>query len=111
MEGFSYQTCWKWFETIGPLKERWGRPGLGVRLPNAFPNNSLTLFEAYYNSGGLGLLEYLNWAESMEMEDVMAVWSGYALVDSEENLAGGYPRTNLRCTQCYKKLSIKSSFV
>jgi alpha-N-arabinofuranosidase len=27
LEGYSVQTRWKWWETIGPLHERWGRPG------------------------------------------------------------------------------------
>lgn len=27
MQGFSHQKRWEWFGTIGPLKERWGRPG------------------------------------------------------------------------------------
>ena len=27
IEGYSIQTRWKWWETIGPLSERWSRPG------------------------------------------------------------------------------------
>lgn len=27
IEGFSIQRRWKWWETIGPLKDRWARPG------------------------------------------------------------------------------------
>lgn len=27
IEGYSIQTRWKWWETIGPLKDRWARPG------------------------------------------------------------------------------------
>jgi len=27
LEGFSIQRRWKWWETIGPLKDRWSRPG------------------------------------------------------------------------------------
>lgn len=27
IEGFSIQTRWKWWETIGPLQDRWPRPG------------------------------------------------------------------------------------
>lgn len=34
---------------------------------------------------------YLNWADSMGMESVMAIWSGYALVDNEEYLASEIP--------------------
>jgi alpha-L-arabinofuranosidase len=43
LEGISHDTRWKWFETIGPLRDRPGRPGNWK----------------YYNTDGLGLLEYL----------------------------------------------------
>jgi alpha-N-arabinofuranosidase len=43
LEGISHDTRWKWYETIGPLKDRPGRPGNW----------------GYYNTDGLGLLEYL----------------------------------------------------
>jgi alpha-N-arabinofuranosidase len=55
----------------------------------------IDIFLAYYNSGGLGIMEYLNWVEAMGMESVMAVWSGYALVDGEEFLAGEIPPNDL----------------
>lgn len=45
LEGVSPQTRWDWKKTIGPLKDRPGRPGDW----------------AYYNTDGLGLMEYLYW--------------------------------------------------
>jgi alpha-N-arabinofuranosidase len=32
IEGFSIQTRWKWWETIGPLEDRWPRPGTWCRF-------------------------------------------------------------------------------
>lgn len=63
LEGYSPQQRWKWWETIGPLKDRPGRPGDW----------------SYYNTNGLGLLEYLEWTEAMEIEPVLAVYSGFSL--------------------------------
>jgi len=63
IEGQSIPTRWKWNETIGPLETRPGRVGDW----------------GYYNTDGLGLMEYLYWCEDMEMEPVLAVYSGYSL--------------------------------
>jgi hypothetical protein len=63
LEGESTQTRWKWWEQIGPLKDRPGRVGDW----------------GYYNTGGLGLVEFMHWCEDMEMEPVLAVYSGYSL--------------------------------
>jgi alpha-N-arabinofuranosidase len=63
LEGVSLETRWKWNETIGPLKNRKGRIGDW----------------GYYNTDGLGLMEYLYWCEDMEMEPVLAVYAGYSL--------------------------------
>ncbi|KAF8899440.1 glycoside hydrolase superfamily [Infundibulicybe gibba] len=49
IEGMSFDNRWKWNETIGPLENRPGRPGDW----------------GYANTDGLGLLEYLNWAEDI----------------------------------------------
>lgn len=38
----------------------------------------------YYNTNGLGLMEFLDWTESMEMQNVLAVYSGYSLGDAGE---------------------------
>lgn len=63
IEGYSPQQRWKWWETIGPLKNRPGRVGDWT----------------YYNTQGLGLLEYLEWTEAMNMEPVLAVYAGFSL--------------------------------
>ena len=63
IEGNSIQTRWKWWETIGPLENRPGRIGTW----------------GYYNTDGLGLMEYLAWCEDMDMEPLLAVYAGYSL--------------------------------
>ncbi|KAF2087112.1 glycoside hydrolase family 51 protein [Saccharata proteae CBS 121410] len=63
LEGVSVDKRWKWWETIGPLEDRPGRPGNWN----------------YYNTDGLGLLEYLEWCEDMEIEPVLAVYAGFSL--------------------------------
>jgi alpha-N-arabinofuranosidase len=63
LEGPSIDSRFKWFESIGPLSQRPGRVGDW----------------GYYNTGGLGLMEYLEWAEDMDMEAVLAVYAGYSL--------------------------------
>lgn len=63
IEGQSIQTRMKWWETIGPLKDRPGRIGDW----------------GYVNTDGLGLLEYMYWCEDMEIEPVLAIYSGYSL--------------------------------
>lgn len=63
IEGYSVAKRWKWWQTIGPLQDRPGRPGDWN----------------YFNTDGLGLLEYLEWTEDMEIEPVLAVYSGFSL--------------------------------
>jgi alpha-N-arabinofuranosidase len=63
IEGESIATRWIWNETIGPLKDRRGRPGDWN----------------YYNSNGFGLVEFLEWCEDFEMEPVLAIYAGYSL--------------------------------
>ncbi|CAE6459612.1 unnamed protein product [Rhizoctonia solani] len=63
LEGQTVAKRWKWNETIGPLENRPGRPGDW----------------GYANTNGLGLLEYLNWAEDIGAEPILGIWAGYAL--------------------------------
>lgn len=63
LEGNTLTTFWKWNETIGPLKDR---PG----MPNVW-NYQITY--------GLGLVEYMEWADDLGVEPVVAVWDGLAL--------------------------------
>ena len=63
VEGDNLENRWNWKATVGPVEERpghWSPWG-------------------YWSSDGLGLLEYLEWCEDLEMEPVMAVYSGYSL--------------------------------
>ncbi|KAM3065019.1 hypothetical protein ACMFMG_001228 [Clarireedia jacksonii] len=79
IEGDTYHYRWAWNETIGPLKDRPGRPGTW----------------GYTNTDGLGLIEYMNWCTDLETEPILAVWAGLYLngyltppdVVSEEDLA------------------------
>ncbi|TID17925.1 glycoside hydrolase family protein [Venturia nashicola] len=63
LEGGSIDTRWKWWKTIGPLRDRPGRPGDW----------------GYQNTDGLGLLEYLEWCEDMSITPILAVYAGYSL--------------------------------
>lgn len=63
LEGYSVQRRWKWWKTIGPLEDRPGRPGDW----------------SYYNTDGLGLLEYLQWCEDMRVQPLLALWAGFSL--------------------------------
>lgn len=66
LEGQTIDTRWQWKKNIGPLIDRPGRPGDW----------------GYYNSDGLGYLEFLEWCEDMEIEPLLTVYAGYSLDDS-----------------------------
>ncbi|KAA8568268.1 hypothetical protein EYC84_008647 [Monilinia fructicola] len=63
IEGDSFGYRWAWNATLGPLKDRPGRPGNW----------------GYQNTDGLGLIEYMNWCTDLEVEPVLGVWSGLYL--------------------------------
>jgi len=63
IEGESFDTRWKWNETIGPLENRPGRDGDWK----------------YPNTDALGLIEYLHWCEDMNLTPILAIWAGYSL--------------------------------
>jgi alpha-N-arabinofuranosidase len=65
IEGLNIDNRWKWNETIGRLEDR---PG---RVANW----------GYPNTDGLGLMEYLNWAEDLGAEPILGVWSGIAVAN------------------------------
>ncbi|KAF8671134.1 Alpha-L-arabinofuranosidase C-terminus [Rhizoctonia solani] len=56
LEGQTVAKRWKWNETIGPIENRPGRQGDW----------------GYANTDGLGLIEYLNWAEDIGAEPILA---------------------------------------
>ncbi|KAK3905544.1 glycoside hydrolase superfamily [Staphylotrichum tortipilum] len=63
LEGLTTKTWWKWNETIGPLKDRPGMAGVWN----------------YQVTTGLGLVEYMEWCDDLNMEPIVAVWDGLAL--------------------------------
>lgn len=73
LEGDEAPYRWIWNDTIGDLTERPGRPGTW----------------GYENTDGLGLIEYLLWCQDLDLEPVLAVWSGEYLdgtIISEDDL-------------------------
>lgn len=64
LEGQTIATRFNWKKTIGPLSSR---PG---HLNDAW---------GYRSTDGLGLLEYLEWADTLHMVPVLAVYAGYSL--------------------------------
>ena len=63
VEGDTIPTRFDWKKTIGPIERRPGHP-----CP-----------WGYRSSDGMGLLEFLQWAEDMGAEPVLAVYAGYSL--------------------------------
>ncbi|KAJ5223143.1 uncharacterized protein N7469_009383 [Penicillium citrinum] len=63
LEGDNIEGRWKWNETIGPLKDRPGRA---------------TTWQ-YGETGGFGLIEYMEWCDDLNLEPILAVWGGLAL--------------------------------
>ncbi|KIK69678.1 glycoside hydrolase family 51 protein [Collybiopsis luxurians FD-317 M1] len=76
LEGQTVAQRWQWNNTVGPLVDRPGRVGDW----------------GYINTDGLGLFEYLTWCEDLNMQAIMAVWSGFALGGTSiaENALGPY---------------------
>ena len=63
LEGYSIEQRWKWNETIGPLINRKGRVGDW----------------GYYNTDGLGLMEYLDFCEAGNLQPILGVYAGFSL--------------------------------
>jgi alpha-N-arabinofuranosidase len=80
MEGLSIDTRWQWKKTIGPLINRPGRPADW----------------GYYNSDGLGFLEYLEWCEDMEIEPLLTIYAGYSLDLTNKQPANTVPKDELQ---------------
>jgi alpha-N-arabinofuranosidase len=64
LEGRTLETRFDWKKTIGDVSER---PGHW--------NDSWQ----YWSSDGMGLLEFLNWCEDLDMEPLLAVYAGFSL--------------------------------
>ncbi|KAJ2903927.1 Alpha-L-arabinofuranosidase A [Zalerion maritima] len=63
LEGLTIDTYWNWKDSIGPLTERPGFQGVW----------------GYQQTHGLGLMEYLYWAEDMGLDIIVGVWAGLSL--------------------------------
>ncbi|HEX5400533.1 MAG TPA: alpha-L-arabinofuranosidase C-terminal domain-containing protein [Verrucomicrobiae bacterium] len=63
LEGDTIETRFEWKNTIGPIEDRHGHP-----CP-----------WGYRSTDGMGLLEFLKWAEDLKAEPVLAVYAGYSL--------------------------------
>jgi alpha-N-arabinofuranosidase len=63
LEGDKIATRFPWKQTLGDLAHRPGHPGCW----------------GYRSSDGMGLLEFLEWAEDLGSEPVLAVYAGYSL--------------------------------
>ncbi|HVV72379.1 MAG TPA: carbohydrate binding domain-containing protein, partial [Verrucomicrobiae bacterium] len=63
IEGNTFSNRFEWKKTIGPLEDRPGH---------------LSPWR-YRSTDGLGLLEYLEWCEDLDMEPLLAVFAGYEL--------------------------------
>jgi alpha-N-arabinofuranosidase len=73
LEGSSIATRFPWTETLGDLTNRPGHPGCW----------------GYRSSDGLGLLEFLEWAEDLKAEPVLAIYAGYSLPPKSELIKPG----------------------
>lgn len=63
LEGQMFSTRFDWKKTLGALGKRPGHAGPW----------------GYRSSDGMGLLEYLEWCEDLNMDPVLAVFAGYTL--------------------------------
>lgn len=63
LEGSNYENRFDWMKMIGPLEERPGHMSPW----------------GYRSSDGLGLLEFLEWCEDLNMEPVLGVFAAYTL--------------------------------
>lgn len=63
LEGNAFNQRFIWKETIGPVEERPGHPSCW----------------GYWSTDGLGLLEFAEWCEDLDMEPVLGVFAGYCL--------------------------------
>jgi alpha-N-arabinofuranosidase len=64
LEGDHIRERYEWKRTIGPLVDRPTHPS---------PWH-------YHSSDGMGLLEFLEWCEDLNMQPVLAVYAGYSIM-------------------------------
>jgi alpha-L-arabinofuranosidase len=63
LEGNAFNQRFNWKETIGPVEQRPGHPSPW----------------GYSSTDGLGLLEFAEWCEDLDMEPLLGVFAGYCL--------------------------------
>ncbi len=63
LEGNAFNQRFNWKETIGPIEQRPGHPSPW----------------GYWSTDGLGLLEFAEWCEDLDMEPLLGVFAGYCL--------------------------------
>lgn len=63
LEGNAFNQRFIWKETLGPVEQRPGHPSCW----------------GYWSTDGLGLLEFAEWCEDLDMEPVLGVFAGYCL--------------------------------
>lgn len=63
LEGNAFNQRFNWKETIGPVETRPGHPSPW----------------GYWSTDGLGLLEFAEWCEDLDMEPLLGVFAGYCL--------------------------------
>jgi len=74
LEGSTIATRFPWKQTLGDLSQRPGHLGCW----------------GYRSTDGLGLLEFLEWAEDLKAEPVLAVYAGYSLPPKNEVIQAGH---------------------
>jgi len=64
LEGNTLETRFNWKKTIGDISQRPGHRNDGW---------------GYWSTDGLGLLEFLEWCEDLQMQPLLAVYAGYSM--------------------------------
>jgi len=73
LEGNSIAERFEWKDTVGPLENRPGHKSPW----------------GYWSTDGLGLMEYLEWCEDLNMQPVLAVYAGFSLPPKRELVQPG----------------------
>ena len=63
LEGNGFNQRFNWKETIGPVEQRPGHPSPW----------------GYWSTDGMGLLEFAEWCEDLDMQPLLGVFAGYVL--------------------------------
>ncbi|MBC7783478.1 MAG: alpha-N-arabinofuranosidase [Burkholderiales bacterium] len=72
LEGSNFENRFDWKKTIGPLEERPGHMSPWT----------------YRSTDGVGLLEFLNWCEDLNMEPILGVYAGMHLDGGRTTITG-----------------------